>query len=56
MRFKKNKNESFTVKTGEHIPIGFELVVYYVEGMRHENKYFLLYWRRIFGYVCLKDG
>ena len=45
MRFKKNKDESFTVKTGEHIPVGFELVV---EGMGHENKYFLLYWRRIF--------
>ena len=52
MRFKKNKDELFTVKTGEHMPIGFELVVYYVEGM----KYFLLYWRRIFRCVCLKDG
>ena len=34
---RKNKDESSTVKTGEHIPIRFALAVHYLEGKGHEN-------------------
>ena len=37
---KKNKDESFTVKTNDLIPIGFALTICYLESMRCENEYF----------------
>ena len=30
----------FTVKTAGYIPIGFELPVYYLKSIGHENEYF----------------
>ena len=36
----ENKDKSFTVKTSEHIPIEYELAIYYLEDIGHENVYF----------------
>ena len=36
---RKNKDESFTVKTGKHAPIKLALTVHYLEGIG-QNKYF----------------
>ena len=42
---KGNKDESLTVKTGEHIPLGFALTVYYyLEGMGRENTLEMIVW------------
>ena len=37
---RKNKDESFTAKTSEHLPVGFTLAIHYLEGMRRENECF----------------
>ena len=37
---RKNDDESFTVKTGEHAPIAFALAICYIEDTGHENEYF----------------
>ena len=37
---KKNKDESFTVKTSDLIPIRFALTICYLESMRCESEYF----------------
>ena len=37
---RKNQGESYTVKTNEHMPIGFALAIYYLEDIEHENEYF----------------
>lgn len=34
----KNKDKSFTVKTSEHIPIGFVLAVHYLESIGDKNE------------------
>ena len=34
---RKNQGESYTVKTNEHMPIGFALAIYYLEDIEHEN-------------------
>ena len=34
----KNKDKSFTVKTSEHIPIGFVLAVHYLESIGGKNE------------------
>ena len=39
---RKNKAESFTVKTGKHIPRWFALAFYYIEGRKPENEYLFI--------------
>lgn len=39
-KLRKNKDELFTVKTGEHMPVGFALAIYYLEGIESVNEYF----------------
>ena len=39
-KLRKNNDELFTVKTGEHMPVGFALAIYYLEGIESVNKYF----------------
>ena len=42
---KENKDELFTVKTGEHLPLGFALTVYYyLEAMERENTLDKIVW------------
>ena len=33
----ENTDKSFTIKTGDHIPIGFALAIYYLENIVFEN-------------------
>lgn len=37
---RKNQDESYTVKTNEHMQIGFALAIYYLKDIEHENDYF----------------
>lgn len=37
---RKNKDESFTAKTSEPLPVGFALAIHYLEGMRRGNECF----------------
>lgn len=48
--FRKNKDESFTVKTSEHLPIRLALAVCYSKDTWHENEYFCYTWED-----CLDD-
>ena len=39
---RKNKAESFTVKTGKHISRWFALAFYYIEGIKPKNEYLFI--------------
>ena len=49
-KFRKNKDESFTVKTSEDLPVRLALAVCYSNDTWHENEYFCYTWED-----CLDD-
>ena len=44
-KLRKDKDKSFIVKTSKHTPKGFTLIVRYLEGVGHKNKYFSCIWK-----------
>ena len=49
-KLRKNKDESFTVQTSEHLPVGLALALCYSKDKWHENEYFCYTWED-----CLDD-